>query len=78
LVLRLLPLPPVPAGALEPAFALDLGLNAARAFGAELTAFVLDAVLELPVELDAALAPPVELDAGLALPVEAGPEKLPL
>jgi len=54
---------------LEPAFALDRGLKAARAFEAVLTAFALDAVLVL-------LVLTVELDAALALPVEAGPEAL--
>jgi hypothetical protein len=69
LVLRL-PLPLVPAGAPEPAFALDRGLKAACALGVELAVFELDAVLALLVELDLAPALPVELDAVLALPVE--------
>jgi len=74
LVLRL-PLLLVPAGALEPAFALDRGLKAAGAFVVELALFELEAVLALPVELDAVLALPVESDAAFALPVEAGLEE---
>jgi len=56
----------VPAGAFEPAFALDRGLKAAGAFGVELVVFELDTVLALPVESDAAFALPVE--AGLEEP----------